>query len=169
VPSEVPTAIAQDYREACSVLTLSAKGSAALSRRCLQSILHGHGYKAGNLGKELDLLLNEQDPLKVIPFRLRTTVDAIRNFGNFGAHPITDEQTLQVIGVEPHEAEWCLEIVEELFEHFYVGPAVAQAKKAQLDAKLKAAGKPLSKPFKGLASHSARNPPQGTKAGDGSE
>jgi hypothetical protein len=50
-----------------------------------------------------------------------------------------------VIEVEPHEAEWCLEIIEELFEHFYVGPAVAEAKKAALDAKLVAAGKPRSK------------------------
>jgi hypothetical protein len=25
-------------------------------------------------------------------------------------------------------AEWCLETIEELFEHFYVGPAAAKAK-----------------------------------------
>jgi hypothetical protein len=47
--------------------------------------------------------------------------------------------------VEPHEAEWCLEIIKELFDHFYVGPAIAKAKKAALDAKLAAAGKPPSK------------------------
>lgn len=50
-----------------------------------------------------------------------------------------------MIDVEPHEAEWCLEIIEELFDHFYVGPAVTKAKKAALDAKLAAAGKPPSK------------------------
>jgi hypothetical protein len=32
-----------------------------------------------------------------------------------------------------------------MFEHFYVGPAAATAKKAALDAKLAAAGKPASK------------------------
>lgn len=53
--------------------------------------------------------------------------------------------TLQVIAVEPEEAEWCLEIVEEMFEHFYVKPAQAKARKAALDAKLAAAGKPPSK------------------------
>ena len=46
---------------------------------------------------------------------------------------------------EPHEAEWCLMTVEELFEHFYVGPSAALAMKAALDAKLAAAGKPPSK------------------------
>jgi hypothetical protein len=142
VSSEVPKDIAQDYIEACSVLSLSAKASATLSRRCLQSVLHQHGYNASNLAAELDLLLKESDPLKTIPLKLRASVDAIRNFGNFGAHPIEDTKTLQVIDVEPTEAEWCLEIVEDMFEHFYVAPAAAKARKAQLDAKLAAAGKP---------------------------
>jgi hypothetical protein len=52
---------------------------------------------------------------------------------------------LQVIPVEPEEAEWCLEIVDEMFDHFYVGPDIARQKKAELDKKLAAAGKPPSK------------------------
>ncbi len=145
VPGDVPPEIAQDYVEACNVLPISAKASAALSRRCLQKMLHAHGYNAKDLAKEIDLLLNETDLAKALPHKLRMTVDGIRNFGNFSAHPIDDKTTLQVIDVEPHEAEWCLEIIEELFEHFYVGPAAAKAKKAALDAKLTAAGKPPSK------------------------
>jgi hypothetical protein len=145
VPPEVPADIASDYVEACRVLPISAKASAALSRRCLQSILRAHGYKAKDLAKEIDLLLNEQDPKKAIPDTLRVTVDGIRNFGNFSAHPITDATTLQIIDVEPKEAEWCLEILEEAFQHFYVRPAQAKARKAALDAKLTAAGKPAAK------------------------
>ena len=49
------------------------------------------------------------------------------------------------IDVEPEEAEWCLEILEALFDHFYVEPEKAKAKKAALNDKLKAAGKPPSK------------------------
>jgi hypothetical protein len=108
-------------------------------------MLHAHGYRARDLRKEIDLLLSETDPRKALSYRLRQTVDSIRNFGNFSAHPIDDKTTLQVIDVEPHEAEWCLEIIEELFDHFYVGPAVTKTKKAALDAKLVAAGKPPSK------------------------
>ncbi len=103
------------------------------------------GANRGPVPQEIDLLLNETDPKKALPHRLRETVDGIRNFGNFSAHPIDDKTTLQVIDVEDHEAEWCLETIEELFEHFYVGPAMAKAKKAALDAKLAAAGKPPSK------------------------
>ena len=142
---EIPADIANDYIEASSVLPLSPKASAALSRRCLQNILHAVGYKARDLAAEIDLLLNEQDPKKAIPQRLRDTIDGIRNFGNFGAHPINDKTALQIIEVEDHEAVWCLEILEECFEHFYVGPAVVAARKADLDAKLAAAGKPPSK------------------------
>ena len=72
-------------------------------------------------------------------------MDGIRNFGNFSAHPITEVTSLQIIDVEPHEAEWCLEILEELFQHFYVRPAEAAARKAALDAKLKLTGMPPSK------------------------
>jgi hypothetical protein len=145
VPTDVPPEIAKDYVEACNVLPISAKASAALSRRCLQNMLHADGYKAGNLAKEIDLLLNEADPRKALPHKLRETVDSIRNFGNFSAHPIDDKTTLQVIDVDPHEAEWCLETIEELFEHFYVGPAAAMAKKAALNAKLASGGKPPAK------------------------
>src|SRR6516225_4869139 len=37
--------IATDYVEACRVLLASAKASAALSRRCLQVMVHDQGYK----------------------------------------------------------------------------------------------------------------------------
>jgi len=108
-------------------------------------MLRAHGYVAKDLAKEIDLLLNEKDASKAIPSNLRDTIDGIRNFGNFSAHPVTDLTSLQIIEVEPHEAEWSLEILEEMFDHFYVRPAAAKARKAALDAKLKAAGKPPSK------------------------
>jgi hypothetical protein len=142
VPPEVPEPIAGDYVEACRVLPISAKASAALSRRCLQAMLHAHEYKGKDLAKEVQQLLDEKDPAKVLPRPIHQTVDVIRHFGNFSAHPINDITSLQVIDVEPHEAEWCLDIIEALFEHFYVGPAAADAKKAALNAKLEAAGKP---------------------------
>jgi hypothetical protein len=144
---EVPADIANDYIEACNVLPISPKASAALSRRCLQNIIHREGYKigSGDLAKEIDLLLNESNPKKAIPQSLHDTVDAIRNFGNFGAHPINDKTALQIVEVDDHEAEWCLQILEECFEHFYVRPAAAKARKAALDAKLAGAGKPPSK------------------------
>lgn len=145
VPASVPAALASDYIEACNVLPISAKASAALSRRCLQNILHANGYRERDLAREIDAFLNEQVPAKAPPDSLRDVVDGIRNFGNFSAHPITDVTSLQIIDVEPEEAEWCLEILEEMFQHFYERPAQAAARKAALNAKLAQAGKPPAK------------------------
>jgi hypothetical protein len=145
VPMEVPKPIADDYIEACNVLAISTKASAALSRRCLQHMLRDHDYRAKDLANEIDLLLKEADPLRALPRRLRDTIDVIRNFGNFAAHPNEIKASLEIIDIEPQEAEWCLETIEELFEHFYVGPAIAAAKKAALNAKLASMGKPPAK------------------------
>ncbi|MBE0531647.1 MAG: DUF4145 domain-containing protein [Rhodospirillales bacterium] len=139
--NNIPHDIVQDYEEACAVLAVSAKASAALARRCLQAILQQHGYSHKNLIDQIKAVLTEKDPKKSLPQSLQDTMDAIRNFGNFSAHPMTDGDTLQVIDVEPEEAEWCLEILEELFDHYYDKPAIAATKKAALDAKLQAAGK----------------------------
>jgi hypothetical protein len=110
VPSSVPKHVAEDYVEACNVLSISPKASAALARRCLQSILHEQGYKDRDLAKEVQRVLDETDPSKAIPQSLRLTIDGVRNFGNFSAHPINDQTTLQIVAVEPHEAEWCLAV-----------------------------------------------------------
>lgn len=142
VSEHVPDYLARDYKEARAVLPHSPKASAALSRRVLQAMLQERGYMAGNLAQQVDAVLKETDPGKVLPSGIKNSVDAIRNFGNFSAHPITDMTSLQVIDVDPEEAEWCLEIVERLFDHYYVRPANDAEKLAELNAKLGQAGKP---------------------------
>jgi Domain of unknown function (DUF4145) len=145
VAADVPPEIAADYNEAAIVLPFSPKASAALSRRCLQAILRQAGYTQRDLAVQIEAVLNETDARKALPTGVHTTLDAIRNFGNFSAHPITDRTTLQIIEVEDHEAEYCLDILDALFDHYYVRPAQADRRRAALDAKLTAAGKPVSK------------------------
>lgn len=145
VSEHVPDVLARDYKEARAVLPYSPKASAALSRRVLQAMLQEQGYAEASLARQVGAVLDEKDPSKVLPSSIRNGIDAIRNFGNFSAHPITDVTTLQVIGVEPEEAEWCLEIIDRLFDHYYVQPAYDAEKRANLAAKLKQAGKPPAK------------------------
>lgn len=135
----------EDYEEACDVLSISPKASAALSRRVLQAILKGQGYESSNLAKQIDSVLSETSPDKVLPAAIRDTIDAVRTFGNFAAHPITDKTSLQIIDVEPNEAEWCLDIIETLFEHYYVRPAETRKKLGKLNEKMARAGKPSAK------------------------
>ena len=142
---EIPTLLQADYIEAVGVLPISAKASAALSRRVLQGMLKDQGYLGSDLSKQVDAVVNETEPNRMLPLAIRGKVDAIRNFGNFSAHPITDLTTLHVIDVEPEEAEWCLEIVSALFEHYYTRPAEDRKKLEELNQKLASAGKPLAK------------------------
>ena len=109
--NEVPESLREDYREACAVLSINAKASAALSRRILQTVLKEQGYSSDNLATQIENVLKEQNSRNALPSALHTTVDAIRNFGNFSAHPLTDKTSLQIIDVEPEEAEWCLNII----------------------------------------------------------
>ena len=145
VATGVPEHLKADYQEAYQVLPVSPKASAALSRRVLQSILVEQGYVGRDLSKQIDAVLKDAKPEKALPPGLQGTVDAIRNFGNFSAHPITDVTSLQIIDVEPEEAEWCLQIVERLFVHYYVRPAEDQRMLDDLNGKLSLAGKSAAK------------------------
>jgi hypothetical protein len=69
-------------------------------------------------------------------------LDAVRHIGNFAAHPLKSTSTGEIIPVEPHEAEWNLDVLEELFDHFFVKPAKAKARREELNKKLVEAGKP---------------------------
>lgn len=46
-----------------------------------------------------------------------------------------------IVDVEPGEAEWMLDIVERLFDIYFVGPALTARRKSELNAKLAAVGK----------------------------
>jgi hypothetical protein len=42
-------------------------------------MLHAHGYKDKDLAREVQQLLDEKDPTKILPNHIHQTVDAIRN------------------------------------------------------------------------------------------
>ncbi|HUW14596.1 MAG TPA: DUF4145 domain-containing protein [Anaerolineae bacterium] len=141
-PLEVPRVIAEDYAEACIVLPYSAKASAALSRRCLQHLLRDEAHvKPNTLSAEIKELLDAGE----LPSYIANAVDAVRNVGNFAAHPIKSERTGEIVRVEPGEAEWNLDVLEALFDFYFVGPEVLKKKQEALDAKLREAGMPPMK------------------------
>jgi len=140
---EVPQHIAEDFNEACSVLPDSPKASAALGRRCLQNVLHDQGYTHHNLGNAIQAVLDA----KQLPAAIAENMDAIRQIGNFAAHPMKDTNSGAILPVEPEEAGWNLDVLEELFDFYYIQPALAKAKRDALNLKLQAAGKdPMKAP-----------------------
>ena len=137
-PPEVTKIFAEDYTEACLVISDSPKASAALSRRCLQSILREVAkVKHDNLYNEIQEVIDS----KALPSQIVEVIDAVRNIGNFAAHPLKSEKTGEILPVEPVEAEWNLDVIEALFDFYFVHPAIIKKKKAALNKKLKEVGK----------------------------
>ena len=139
VPSEVPKDLAEDYKEACIVLPDSPKASAALSRRCLQHLLRAvAGVNPSDLANEIQQVLDAGK----LPSHLSESIDAIRNIGNFSAHPMKSKSTGEILPVEPHEAEWNLDVLEALFDFYFVQPEIIRKKRSLLNKKLNEVGKP---------------------------
>jgi len=141
-PAEVPRDLAGDYNEACMVISDSSKASAALSRRCLQHLLREAAkVTPGDLASEIQQAIDS----RTLPSHLVDSIDAIRNIGNFAAHPTKSKQSGEIVPVEPGEAEWNLDVLEALFDFYFVQPQLIRDKRAALDQKLGEAGK---KPMK---------------------
>lgn len=138
VPNEVPDRIADDYNEACLVLPDSAKASAALSRRALQHLLRdAAGINEGNLANEIQQVLDSNQ----LPSYLSESIDAIRNIGNFAAHPSKSTSTGEIVEVEAGEGEWNLEVLEMLFDFYYVQPKRIRSRREALNQKLGDSGR----------------------------
>jgi len=142
VPPEVPPDFTEDYAEACLILPDSPKASAALSRRCLQHILREKaGIKSSNLFTEIQGVLDSN----ALPSYIADIVDAVRNVGNFAAHPTKSQSTGEIIEVEVGEAELNLDVLEALFDFYFTQPARIAERKAAINQKLEDAGKPPMK------------------------
>jgi hypothetical protein len=139
IPSEVPENYRDDLYEAHQVLETSPKSSAALCRRILQKIFHDiFNIKRRDLSQEIDEFINNAKA----PTYLVEAIDAIRQIGNFAAHPIKNTNTGAISDVELGEAEWLLEVIEALFDFTFVQPEKLKQRKEALNKKLNDHGKP---------------------------
>lgn len=86
VASEVPLAISKAYRAAGAIIGVSPEASAALSRRCLQSVLRNQGYDQRDISDQIKAAKSGSE----LPTYIADDLDNIRVIGNFGAHPNKD-------------------------------------------------------------------------------
>jgi hypothetical protein len=140
--SYVPSVLFRDFEEARSVIDVSPKASAMLGRRCLQRLIREHiGIADKNLDKEIASVLASNR----LPSYLADDLDAVRNVGNFAAHPMKSQETGEIMDVEPGEAVWTLKVLEGLFDFYFVAPRKAERRREELNCKLKDAGHPTMK------------------------
>lgn len=112
-PDYIPKQIREDYEEAYSIVNLSPKASATLSRRCLQGMIHDFWDVHGkNLNAEITAL---KDKLSSSEW---SVLDSIRQLGNIGAHMEHDINL--IVDIDPQEAEKLLAVIEHFIEKWYV-------------------------------------------------
>lgn len=142
--AEIPERYRLGAAEAAAVLPLSAKASAALSRRNLQDVLREvEGVEAKTLQAEIAAVIGKN----TLPQYLAQDLDAIRIVGNFAAHPVKDTNTGEIVDVETGEAEWTLEVLEGVLTFYFADRKRSADRRAALSDKLRASGKrPLAEP-----------------------
>ncbi len=112
-PNYIPDTIRNDYEEACAIVNLSPKASATLARRCLQGMIHDFwDIKLKNLNQEITALKDK------IPADLWSSIDALRELGNIGAH--MEKDTDIIVDIDPNEAESLIKLIELLMKEWYI-------------------------------------------------
>jgi hypothetical protein len=149
-PDFIPFALREDYLEACKIRDLSPKASATLARRCLQGMIRDFaGVKEPNLFREIEKL-KELAEAGVAPKGVSEdsieSLHHVRSLGNIGAH--MEKEIDVIIPVEPEEAQILIELVETLFDEWYVQRENRKARFAALKlvAEEKQALRELPKP-----------------------
>jgi hypothetical protein len=112
-PNYVPEPVRQDYEEACSIVDLSPKASATLSRRCLQGIIRDFwGIYKNRLVDEIDALEGK------VPATQWKILNSLRRIGNIGAHPEADVNL--IIEIRPEDAKKLISVIEILISQWYI-------------------------------------------------
>ena len=112
-PEYIPKNIREDYEEAYSIINLSPKASATLSRRCLQGMIRDFWkISKSRLIDEINALQDK------IPTAQWNAINSLRSIGNIGAHMEKDVNV--VVDVDPYEAERLLKLIELLLEKWYI-------------------------------------------------
>lgn len=117
---DTPEKLLSEYREASLILACSPKASAALSRRCLQSLLDEKlGAKKPDLMEQIEEVLRSP----MLPPYLAEELRRVKEICNFTACPVKTSTPGEIVDVEPEEAEKLLEILEKIIDFYLAGPA----------------------------------------------
>lgn len=112
-PDYIPKQIRNDYEEAYSIVNLSPKASATLSRRTLQGMIRDFfGVQMKTLFDEINAIEDKIDPTE------KPVLDSLRQIGNIGAHP--EENINVIVDIEAGEAEKLLKVIEYFMKSWYI-------------------------------------------------
>jgi len=112
-PVPIPSHILQDYQEACLMVELSPKASAALSRRCLSAMLRDFWQvQPGSLSDEFRQVKGTVDPLTW------EAIESVKQSGMIGAR--MEKEGAEIQDADLHEAPMLIGLIETLIQDWYV-------------------------------------------------
>lgn len=129
---DVPAGYADDYHSASQIIFYSPEASAAISRRSLHRFLAakvhaGHGGLADQIrqaGLAPDLPAYLKQALQMVATVAKLEPDSVKSLRPEALAP-----------VEPGEADWLLDVLEPLFDLYFVQPARMQRKQDSMEEK----------------------------------
>ena len=127
---DVPADFAGEYHAACQVLFYSPEASAAISRRSLHRFLAtrvhaGHGGLADQIRQAV---ISPE-----LPGYLKQALQKLSQVANLEHDSTKSLRPEAVASVEPGEAEWLLDVLQPLFDLYFVQPARMQRKQDVLE------------------------------------
>lgn len=130
---DVPAEYAAEYHAAAQILCYSPEASAALGRRLLQRFLAQQvGAGAGELAQQIGRTSGSPE----LPGYLE---EALQTFSHLARLEPGGDKSLRpevLAPVEPGEAEWLLDILQPLFELYFVQPARLRRRQSALEEKI---------------------------------
>ena len=163
-PDYIPYALREDYAEACAIRDLSPKAAATLVRRCLQGMIRDFceiidKKTLNDEIKALRALIDAGHSPSGVTEESVEAIDQVRGIGNIGAH--MEKDIGLIVDVDPDEARVLIELVEMLFDEWYV----ARHRRQERLGRIKSIAKTKQEAKTGLISASSKD--EGPTAKDG--
>jgi hypothetical protein len=146
----VPEPFRTDYQESTALLEVSPRMSAVLARRIAGDLLKTYaGKKHFSLTARIRSFIKDGEG----PASLRDNLDHFREIADFGAHTqeaVTEtesgEMEVVIIDADRDDAEWTLDIVDRLFDHFIVQRGRDEAMRRKWDENIARTGRDAIRP-----------------------
>ena len=130
---DVPAEFAAEYLAACQIISYSPEASAAISRRLLHRFLAAHtGAGSGGLAQQIDKAARSTE----LPPYLKDALHTLSRVAKISPDSEKSRRPEVLSPVEPGEAEWLLDVIQPLFELYFVQPARLQRQQDALEEKI---------------------------------
>jgi len=169
---DVPAEYADDYHTAAQIIFYSPEASAALGRRSLHRFL-ANKVHAGHGG--LAHQIRQASLAPELPSYLKQALGKLVTIAKLEPDSLKSQHPGALSGVEPGEAEWLLDLLQSLYDLYFVEPARMQRKQDALEESIappesnEPLAAPEAAPAAPVASAVAPAPPATPEAGAATE